>query len=522
MDPLHITEFASDRYFEKLNQLKDAHAAGSSSSQHQQDGQVLERKTSATQGPFILPIRASREELEDVVNKNAQKVKEKRGFLGFRSRKSAAKVPTTHGIEQHLDRRPSVAESTKQSLPFDQLFLHLPNELQVQIICSLPLSDILSLRQTSRSLHALITLNETTIVRYLMDNHIPTYARRLYPAPTNTPLSFHYICGIWHRLHVAAKLSDLMCEWIVRDIFLRTSEEKRREFAPQRERMRRRLIPLLFTIFHFFETYRAEHIRYIEEHGYGLSKSPYTINPVEAKVMSQYDNKTLLMVHQVFPLVISSFCRRLRPPTYVGRVEKTFRGYLKDKPADEIHAATLCIGGLRQVERFWEVKGYNTRRTAVDVWYNSIAKDPIETEQRKKRGIMSLGRKKSSTALSKQMSNDLQRRGSWDDASNLANNYIFHTSLAAGMPMGPLGRDQVKMLLSDLPVLQQIWLATAETLVLDRKIVQHPAHIKRNAEVMLELIREDGVEEEDEWLYGTSAPESVRANLEAIREDTLE
>jgi hypothetical protein len=286
--------------------------------------------------------------------------------------------------------------------------------------------------------------------------------------------------------------------------------------------MRRRLIPLLFTIFHFFEAYRAEHIRYIEEHGYGLSKSPYTINPVEAKVMSLYDNKTLLMVHQVFPLVISSFCRRLRPPTYVGRVEKTFRGYLKDKPADEIHAATLCIGGLRQVERFWEVKGYNTRRTAVDVWYNSIARGPIETEQKKKRGIMSLGRKKSGTALSKQTSNDVQRRGSWDDASNPANNYIFNTSLAAGMPMGPLGREQLKMLLGDLPVLQQIWLATAETLVLDRKIVQHPAHIKRNAEVMLDLIREDGIDEEDEWFYGTSAPESVRANLEAIREDTLE
>jgi hypothetical protein len=114
MDPLHITEFASDRYFEKLNQLKDAQAAGTSSSQHQQDGQVLERKTSASQGPFILPIRGSREELEEVVSRNAQKVKEKRGFLGFRSRKSASKVPTAYGTEQQVDRRPSVADSTKQ------------------------------------------------------------------------------------------------------------------------------------------------------------------------------------------------------------------------------------------------------------------------------------------------------------------------------------------------------------------------------------------------------------------------
>lgn len=286
--------------------------------------------------------------------------------------------------------------------------------------------------------------------------------------------------------------------------------------------MRRRLIPLLFTIFHFFEMYRAEHVKYIQEHGHGLSKEPYTINPIEAKIMAMYDDRTLLKVHQVFPLVISSFCRRLRPPTYVGRVEKTFRGYLKDKPPDEVHVAALCVGGLRQVERFWEIKGYNTRRTAVDVWYNSVARDPVEVEQRKKRGLMSLGRKKSSAQLGKQPASDGHGRGSWDGSANATQNYIFSTSLAAGMPMGPLAREQAKMLLEDLPVLQQIWLTTAEALVLDRKIVERSAYIKRNAEVMLELIREDGVEEEDEWLYGTSAPESVRANLEAIQEDTLE
>jgi hypothetical protein len=111
MDPLHITEFASDRYFEKLNQLKDAQAAGASSS-HQQDGQVLERRPSA-QGPFILPIRGSKSDIEEVVRKNEQKVKEKRGFLGFRSKKSASKVPTASGLDQ-VERRTSVADSTKQ------------------------------------------------------------------------------------------------------------------------------------------------------------------------------------------------------------------------------------------------------------------------------------------------------------------------------------------------------------------------------------------------------------------------
>jgi hypothetical protein len=321
-----------------------------------------------------------------------------------------------------------------------------------------------------------------------------------------------------------------MCEWITKEIFLRNDAEKKREFAPQRERMRRRLIPLLFTIFHFFEAYREAHLRHIIETGYGLTRQPYTINPIEAKIMSMYDDRTLLKVHQIFPLVISSFTRRLRPPTYVGTLEKTIRGYLKDKPSDEVHVATLCIGGIRQVERFWEVKGYNTRRTAVDVWYNSITKDQVvePAEPKKKRGIMGLGRKKSTVALGKQAASDAQHgRGSWDAGAQQgnagrANNYIFNTSLAAGMPMGSLSRDQLRMLVEDLPSLHQIWSPTAEALVLDRKIVERPVDIKRNAAVMMELIREDGFDEEDEWLYGTSAPDSVRPNLEAVVEDTLE
>ncbi|MDA4133440.1 MAG: hypothetical protein OK454_10010, partial [Thaumarchaeota archaeon] len=168
------------------------------------------------------------------------------------------------------------------------------------------------------------------------------------------------------------------------------------EFAPQRERMRRRLIPLLFTIFHFFETYRDLHIRYLAEHdGRGLRQTPYTLNPIEVAIMSMYDDKTLLSVHQVFPLVVSAFLRRLRPPSYAGRVERSLRGYLREKPPDEVHVATLCIGGLRQVERFWEIKGYNSRRAAVDIWYGSITGEPAEPQARQRRGLMGLGRRRS-------------------------------------------------------------------------------------------------------------------------------
>ncbi|KAK5652612.1 hypothetical protein OQA88_10373 [Cercophora sp. LCS_1] len=512
MDHPHQLEFGSDRYLQKINQ-QQANAPPAPVSEIQQSR-------------FILPLRGyNAQETEDVaLRASGSKRSDKKGFLGFRK---FSKGPTTTSSTEQNDRRPSAAADTtgRQSVPFDQLFACLPNELQVEIIASLPLSDVLNLRLASRSLHALVSLNEVPITRYHLDHHIPTYAKRLYPVPEGLALNFHYLCGLWHRLHVAAKLSHLMCEWISKELFFRNTEEKQREFAPQRERMRRRLIPLLFTVFHFFETYRKLHLEYLDKtSGKGLRNEPYTTNPIETEIMNMYDDRTLLRVHEAFPLVISSFCRRLRPPTYIGRVERSLRGYIREKPPDEVHVAILCIGGLREVERIWEVKGYNTRRAAVDEWFNLLTRETSESEPKKRRVMLGLKRKKSGLALGKTSAMDLGARYSSDANINGDSNHslVFNTSLSAGMPMGSLPKGHIKQLLQDLPVLQKIWMETAEAMILDRKIVERPSDIRRNAQIFTDLIREDGVEEEDEWWYGTAAPESVRPNLDAIEEDALE
>lgn len=395
----------------------------------------------------------------------------------------------------------------------------------MEIIASLPLSDVLSLRLASRSLHALVSFNETPITRYHLDHHVPAYAKRLYPAPDGVPLNFHHLCGIWHRLHVAAKLSYLMCEWVSKELFCRNTEEKRREFGPQRERMRRRLIPILFTLFHFFETYRKLHLKYLAEHsGHGLLQTPHTNNPIETEILNMYDDRTLLRVHEAFPLVVSSFCRRLRPPTYVGRVERSLRGYLREKPPEEVHVAILCLGGLREVERIWEVKGYNLRRATVDNWYASLTRDPAEPETKRRRGMLGLKRKKSSVALGKASANDTtpNARRSSNAQGKLPESLVFCTSLSASIPMGPLSKEESRLLISDLPALHGIWSETAEAMILDRKIVERPSDIRRGQHVFITLIGEDCAEDDDQWLYGTVAPDSIRPNLDAIEEDSLE
>jgi hypothetical protein len=76
--------------------------------------------------------------------------------------------------------------------------------------------------------------------------------------------------------------------------------------------------------------------------------------------------------------------------------------------------------------------------------------------------------------------------------------------------MGALDHDQAHLLLNDLPVLQQIWTVTAESLILKRGIVGRAQDIRRNQQLMLDLIKEDGLDEEDEWCYGRNVSPSMR------------
>jgi hypothetical protein len=525
MDPPHLTEFASESYFAKYKQQQEQQL------QQQEVKDAPSYNIPQASSKFILPLRESKAPEQHDIAKSTDQKRDKRSFFSIRQ-----KVALLHSKPVQVLSQPAVpqvhvrtsTDSTAKSIPLDHLFLALPNELQVQIISSLPLNDLLNLRLASKSWHSLITHNETTIVRCHLATQIPAYALRLYPLKEPSDATLHNLCGLWHRLHVAAKLAHMMCVWITKDIFLQQSEAQKQAFAPQTERMRRRLIPLLFTVFHFFEMYRKIHLERFEKNGHGLRKEVFTINPIEAEIMNMYDDQTLLRVHEAFPLVISSFCRRLRPPTYVGRVERSLRGYLREKPSDDVHSAILCIGGLREVGKLWETKGYNSRRAAVDTWYTSLTRDaPLESPVKQRRGLMSFTRRKSTGhdregrrfSLGDSSQRNRSPSGSIDRDNWFDPNWVFNTSLAAGAPMSPLSRENAQKILDDLPILQQIWLTTAEALILERRIVKTPMDIKRNQQVMLDLIREDGVDEEDEWLYGRHAPDSVKASVAAIHDD---
>jgi hypothetical protein len=366
-------------------------------------------------------------------------------------------------------------------------------------------------------------MNESPIVRYHVIHSVPSYAIRRYPLPSPDQYTLHYLCGIWHRLHVASKLATLIANYATKDIFLRVSDAQRAEFQPQHVRMQQRLVPLIFTMFHFFERYRELHLRHLEAHGVPLYLQAFTINPLERLVIDTYDDQTLLKVHQVFPFVLSSFSRRLRPPSYAGRIERSIKGYLKDRPPDEVYTAILTVGGLRQAERFWQTKGYNARRALVDTWYGHVSHDPVtEAPNKSKKSLMStLGRKKGPQTIE-----TLESSSSISDTCNdwycvkpncnlrapPTRDLIFHTSLAQGPPMGSLSNARLKLLLTDLQPLTNLWSLTAEATILERGIVESSTQIKRNTQVLFELIGDNENLVEDVWSPAAGTDFGVRAS----------
>ena len=122
MDPLHITEFASARYFDKIKQLRE------SNEQQQQDGHAVEGPSvqppplplDTQASPFILPIRQAEalpaEFIKPGEPKRVEKEKEKekdkkRSFFTRTLRPAKSTVNFTPADSSDLYRRASVASS---------------------------------------------------------------------------------------------------------------------------------------------------------------------------------------------------------------------------------------------------------------------------------------------------------------------------------------------------------------------------------------------------------------------------
>jgi hypothetical protein len=107
MDPPHITEFASERYFEKLSQLN----AHQQQQQHQPPPTPDALDGTSSPSRFILPLRESKTAIAETVKPNEKRDKSR--FFGLRSKVSILHSKQTPGSSSIYGSRSSV-ESTRK------------------------------------------------------------------------------------------------------------------------------------------------------------------------------------------------------------------------------------------------------------------------------------------------------------------------------------------------------------------------------------------------------------------------
>jgi hypothetical protein len=561
-DPSRVVEFASKKYFRNLGQAVQSNI--------KEDKSHSLRTAPKSTSPTVLPgnyrvagpsRRRSTDRSQPITRAlSTQSNGSSHPDTGSLSQVSACKPRSTTAESEVKARSKDVRDLSKQKLkmlPFEEHFFALPSDLQVNVVAFLCVPDILKLRQVSKNWLQFITVNETPISRaFLEHNPIPRFAVDLYPLRAPSELDLYYISALWHRLAVTSKLSTLLTDWITTDIFLRNNETQQLEFSPQRARIHRRLIPIIFTIAHFFETYCRLHLRHVLENGCPLLPENYIINPIERHIMKMYDNETLLQVHQFFPFLLQYLSRKLRPPSYFGRLERSLHGYSRSSLPPPVLVGILCIGGMKEVTRISKIESHDSRRMAVDDWYLAMFQQPIDYAHETHHWPLGLGQKKSKHPSSSAAPNSCQNqtcnstptarndsKSSKTPTSTIGqpgNNTLLFTNGQSliGLSDGPgdtkdlkgkgkqkasasslsvartqrLSAEHARALLKDLPALEQIWVPTAEALLLARRATERWQDIKRNGQAMNELIL-DEITAADELFYGCAEPSFDPSNV---------
>ena len=256
---------------------------------------------------------------------------------------------------------------------FLDLFLGLPGELQHGILCKMTSHDVFALRATCRAFHEVIVIQASPIVRHfvknsILANHLRDYIG-LYPLPEPTSkLNLDYLYQLSHRLHVVDKLSHHIANFIIKKIFRFYIARAALNSVKQAyiDNMVYNMRPVLFVLFHFFESYRAALVRSASKRILRRAVALPGLEPCcarqELNIIRKYaDPAQLWRAHNMYRLLSMVLSRKLRPPSYVGNLESRLRGWGKRPATKESIVQLIILGGLREVNNVLDSRSYGAR-----------------------------------------------------------------------------------------------------------------------------------------------------------------
>ncbi|KAF7503382.1 hypothetical protein GJ744_003904 [Endocarpon pusillum] len=293
-----------------------------------------------------------------------------------------SKSKTTEDIQKDVE-RPAVHHK------LGDLFFTMPNEIQVQILCSLETSDILSLRLASKPLCELLQLNASIVSRVVLQKSSlgsdPMLLEKLYRPPLPVQ-NLDFFLQMMHRKKIVSRMICTIANYVQLKIYQVRSTNRRKQFAPSRARMESRLEAPTFIIHHFLETFRTALLRppgIANSDSSSTSAEPMSSETeIQTSIINDYPQDMLLPAFQFYRIMVSAYRQKLRPPTYAGTIERKIRGWDRTPASDADVTQVLIYGGMEEVLRVMSHPTYATRLQALNLAIDRINGRPLPVGSR--------------------------------------------------------------------------------------------------------------------------------------------
>ncbi|PVI06987.1 hypothetical protein DM02DRAFT_495534, partial [Periconia macrospinosa] len=262
--------------------------------------------------------------------------------------------------------------------PFLTALIKLPRELHIQILSSLCLADLLSLRLTSRALSDLVSSCGPALVRHWVRFKMGTLHTRLYPPPRPNEADLPYLFAMRRRHIASVRLTRELARFVLNDTLRHTNERQRQMWASVYEKM----IPLVFGVGYFLEEHRRAilerdlgRIRPRSHIGYDICTAPASgsMTDTERRILRRLDPPLRLQFFYMYCFILQVLTRKLRPPTYAGSVEKVLRGWHGKPACAEDVAFVLVLGGVGQIAKLLACRSFSERRRLLHVFITRMS-----------------------------------------------------------------------------------------------------------------------------------------------------
>lgn len=222
-----------------------------------------------------------------------------------------------------------------------------------------------------------------------------------------------------------------------------------------------------------------------------------THQEIEKRIIDRYDPKQLLQVHQMYKLLLAAFVRKLRPPSYAGRLERSLRGWGKTPASQDDIVKVLLVGGIREVKRIIEIKSYAARRKALDEFIETLTLPKEDDDTRSNRVVS-----EPPIALSSNpalVANSVER---------------FVTAF--------LDEESLSRISRSFPELREIWSRTAENILLEKNVIDSVYEVPTMREFIESLMREgdDMMGLQQGRVIDDQITDGASENIEFLAEDS--